>query len=173
MTISHTPSVLDDPASSLRGLARPLVGKLLATDDKTAPLVARLALGLVLFPHGAQHALGWFGGYGFSGTLSWMTGTLGFPAALAAVGIVTELVAPLALLVGVGGRVAAALLFVHMAFAASVHWASGFFMNWFGALPAGQEGFEYHLLAMALALVVVIAGSGRFSLDRKLGGTSA
>ena len=174
MTISHTPSVLDDRASALRGLrGHPLAETLLATKRDTGPFVARLALGLVLFPHGAQHALGWFGGYGFSGTLSWMTGTLGFPAPLAALAIMTELVAPLALLVGAGGRVAAALLFVHMAFAASIHWSNGFFMNWFGALPKGEEGFEYHLLAMALALVVAIAGSGRFSLDRKLRGTRA
>ena len=129
-------------------------------------IVARLALGLILFPHGAQHALGWFGGYGFSGTLGWMTGTLGIPAPLAALGIITELVAPLLLIAGAGGRLAGALLFIHMAFAASTHLENGFFMNWFGALPNGQEGFEYHLLAMALALVVALAGSGRYSLDR-------
>ena len=144
------------------------LGKVLATDDGTAPLVARLAVGAILFPHGAQHALGWFGGYGFSGTLAWMTGTLGFPAPLAALGIVSELVAPLLLIAGLGGRVAGALLFVHMAFAASTHFGNGFFMNWFGTMPQGQEGFEYHLLAMALALVVVIAGSGRWSLDGRL-----
>ncbi|HEX6271639.1 MAG TPA: DoxX family protein [Polyangiaceae bacterium] len=160
-------SILEGRVSTQGSSSRPLAGRVLATDG-TAPLVARFALALVLFPHGAQHALGWFGGYGFSGTLAWMTGTLGFPAPLAALGIVAELLAPLALLVGIGGRVAAALLFALMAFAASTHLQSGFFMNWFGALPAGQEGFEYHLLAMALALVVVIDGSGRFSLDRRL-----
>lgn len=169
MAISHTPALLDVSGSNpSRSVASGLLGKVLATDGASAPLVARLALGLILFPHGAQHALGWFGGYGFSGTLAWMTGTLGFPAPLAALGIVTELLAPLALIAGAGGRLAAGMLFFHMAFAASIHVKNGFFMNWFGSLGAGVEGFEYHLLAMALAAVVVITGSGKFSLDRVL-----
>jgi putative oxidoreductase len=167
MTISQTILGVENPKSaSRRRSSAAELQKLLTTDDGAAPLVARMALGAILFAHGAQHALGWFGGYGFSGTLAWMTGTLGFPAPLAVLGIVSELVAPLFLLAGLGGRVAAGLLFIHMAFAASTHYANGFFMNWFGSLPTGQEGFEYHLLAMALALVVVISGSGRWSLDR-------
>jgi putative oxidoreductase len=152
------------PASQLARLSE----RLLSTSSSPAPAIARLALGLVLFPHGAQHALGWFGGYGFSGTLAWMTGTLGFPLRLAALGIVTELVAPLALVLGLGGRLAAGLLFVHMAFAASTHITNGFFMNWYGSVPSGTEGFEYHLLAMALAAVVTLSGSGAFSLDARL-----
>jgi putative oxidoreductase len=173
MTISHHDTTLSIPSSTPN--ARPertplgdLSARLLATDAAPAPAVARVALALVLFPHGAQHALGWFGGYGFSGTLGWMTGTLGFPAPLAALGIVTELLAPVALLAGIGGRVAAGLLVVHMAFAAATHVKNGFFMNWFGSMPTGEEGFEYHLLAMALAAVVVLAGSGAVSLDRRL-----
>jgi hypothetical protein len=75
--------------ASLTHVAR----RALSTSNSAAPTVARVALGLILFPHGAQHALGWFGGYGFAGTLGWMTGTLGFPAPLAALGIITELVA--------------------------------------------------------------------------------
>lgn len=170
MTVSHPATHLgiETRSQSRRSALSSLREKLLATDGAPAPLVARLALGLILFPHGAQHALGWFGGYGFSGTLGWMTGTLGFPAPLAAFGIITELLAPLALIAGAGGRLAAGLLFAHMAFAASTHLKSGFFMNWFGALPTGQEGFEYHLLAMALAAVVVLTGSGAFSVDRRL-----
>ena len=169
MTISQTILGVENPKSAPRRRSTAAVlQKLLATDGGAAPLVARVALGAILLPHGAQHALGWFGGYGFSGTLAWMTGTLGFPAPLAALGIVSELVAPLFLLAGLGGRVASGLLFFHMAFAASTHYENGFFMNWFGGLRTGEEGFEYHLLAMALALVVVIAGSGRWSLDRML-----
>jgi putative oxidoreductase len=121
-----------------------------------------------LFPHGAQHVLGWFGGYGFHGTLQWMTGTLGFPAPLAALALVTELVAPFALLAGLGGRVAALGIVGLMLGALSTHVANGFFMNWFGSLPAGQEGFEYHILALALAGTVVLEGSGAWSLDRLL-----
>ena len=143
---------------------------LLATDAAAAPLVARTSLALLLFPHGAQHALGWFGGYGFAGTLGWMTDTLGFPAPAAALAIAVELVAPLALLVGLGSRLAALGLVGLMLGAASTHAANGFFMNWFGALPAGGEGFEYHLAVIALAAVVAIAGGGALSLDRRLAG---
>jgi len=141
---------------------------LIATRRESAPLVARLVLGLVMFPHGAQHALGWFGGYGFHGTLGWMTGTLGFPAPLAALAIVVELVAPFALVFGLGGRVAAAGIIGLMLGAASTHLANGFFMNWFGTLKAGTEGYEYHLIAIALAAVVAIDGSGALSVDRVL-----
>jgi putative oxidoreductase len=142
--------------------------RLLATRDGAAPVVARISLGLLLFPHGAQHALGWFGGYGFSGTLGWMTGTLGFPASAAALAIGVELLAPLALLLGLGARVAALGLIGVMVGAISTHASAGFFMNWFGALPAGVEGFEYHLLVIALAAVVFLDGSGAWSLDRRL-----
>ena len=95
-----------------------------------------------------------------------MTGTLGIPAPLAALAIVTELVAPLLLILGLGGRVAAFGIAGLMAVAASTHAANGFFMNWFGSLPAGAEGFEYHLIAIGLASVVVIKGSGAWSVDR-------
>ena len=118
-----------------------------------------------MLPHGAQHALGWLGGYGFAGTFGWMTKTLGFPAPLAALAIVTELIAPVLLLLGLGGRLGALGMFGVMLGAASTHVQNGFFMNWFGAQATGTEGYEYHLLALALAAVVVIKGSGRLSLD--------
>src|SRR5690348_7612942 len=154
-------------------LARPVpLRALLATDAAAAPLVARTSLALLLFPHGAQHALGWFGGYGFSGTLGWMTGTLGFPAPAAALAIAVELLAPIALLVGVGSRLAALGLIGLMLGAVSTHVPNGFFMNWFGALAPGAEGFEYHLVVIALAAVVVIAGGGAFSVDRRLAGST-
>lgn len=146
------------------------LAKITATTRDPAATVARVTLGFVLLPHGLQHDLGWFGGYGFSGTLGWMTGTLGFPAPLAAAGLVVELVAPFFFLVGFGGRATATALFAFMAFAASTHLPNGFFMNWFGKLTTGQEGFEYHLLALALAAVVALKGMGAFSLDRVLSG---
>ena len=141
---------------------------LLRTDNDPAPALARVTLAAVIFPHGAQHLLGWFGGYGFHGTVDWMAGTLGFPATLAAVAVVTEFLAPFALLLGLAGRPAAVGIVGLMAGAASTHIANGFFMNWFGTLPAGTEGFEYHLIAIALAGVVVLKGSGALSLDRIL-----
>ena len=141
---------------------------LAATEATVAPLVARVSLGLLLFPHGAQHALGWFGGYGFAGTLGWMTGTLGFPAPAAALAIVVELLAPLALVLGIGSRLAALGVVGLMLGALSTHVANGFFMNWFGTQPAGSEGYEYHLLVIALAAVVALAGGGALSVDRRL-----
>src|SRR5215218_273048 len=107
-----------DPAQSIRvpagsstapraASAGALVGRLLGTAHEPVATFARLAVALLLFPHGAQHALGWFGGYGFQGTHGWMTKTLGFPSPAAALAIVVELLAPVALVLGLGGRLAA------------------------------------------------------------------
>ena len=49
-----------------------------------------------------------------------------------------------------------------------VHWKNGFFMNWMGNRPG--EGFEYHLLAIAIGLALVIKGGGRWSIDRAIAG---
>ena len=142
-----------------------------ATNDDRLLFAQRAALAFVMFPHGAQHALGWFGGYGFAGTYGWMTGTLGIPAPLAALAIATELVAPLFLLAGFGGRAAAAGLAAILAVAATTHVSNGFFMNWLGANPG--EGFEYHILAVALAASVIVRGSGAWSVDRVLAAREA
>jgi putative oxidoreductase len=138
------------------------------TEYSVGQTVLRLALAGVLFPHGAQHLLGLFGGYGYSGTLQWMTGTLGIPVPLAIAGILLEFFGPIALLLGVGGRFIGAALAVFMATAASTHLRNGFFMNWFGTLPAGAEGYEYHVLAIAMATAIALNGSGAFSIDRLL-----
>lgn len=135
------------------------------TTESPIETMLRVTVGGILLPHGAQHLLGMFGGFGFRATLEWMTGTLGLPAVLAAVGIVIEFVAPLALILGAGVRLAGAALAVFMAVAASTHTSNGFFMNWFGKLPAGAEGFEYHLLAIALAVAVAARGAGAWSVD--------
>ena len=137
---------------------------LFATKDDRLLFAQRAMFALVMFPHGAQHALGWFGGYGFGGTYGWMTGTLGIPAPFAALAIATELVASLFLLAGLGGRAAAAGLAAILAVAATTHVSNGFFMNWFGASTG--EGFEYHLLGIALAASIVVRGSGAWSVDR-------
>jgi putative oxidoreductase len=158
----------DDTSGTSPGLWSRLGQGAIATTSDPAATVGRVALALLLFPHGAQHALGWFGGYGFTGTFGWMTKTLGFPAPMAALAIVVELLAPLALIVGLGSRLAAAGLFGLMIGALKTHASNGFFMNWFGAMPTGSEGFEYHLVVMALAAVVMIKGGGRWSIDRWL-----
>jgi putative oxidoreductase len=161
-TFSST-SLLSSQATRIRGWSP---ARTLGADAGVSQALVRIALGAVLLPHGAQHLFGLFGGYGFSGTLAWMTATLGIPAPLAAAGIVLEVVGPLALILGAGSRVAGLAMAVFMAVAASTHAANGFFMNWFGGLAAGAEGFEYHLLAIAMALAVAIGGGGRWSIDR-------
>lgn len=144
------------------------VATLFATSDRISPTFARTALALLMFPHGAQHLTGWFGGYGFAGTFAWMVGDVGIPAPLAALAIITEFFAPIALLIGAGSRLAAVGLIGVMLGAIPLHVEHGFFMNWFAQAPAGAEGFEYHLLVIALALTVVIDGSGALSVDRKI-----
>jgi putative oxidoreductase len=145
-----------------------MFGNLMRTDDSVAGLVLRLALGIVIFPHGAQKVLGWFGGYGLSGTWGWMTGTLGIPALFAALAILAEFAGSLGLIVGLLGRVAAFGVFCDMVVAAIVggHIHNGFFMNWAGNQKG--EGIEFHLLAVGIAIAVMIEGSGAFSLDRVL-----
>jgi putative oxidoreductase len=139
---------------------------LMRTSDDRAAFVARVTLGFVMFPHGAQKALGWFGGEGFRATVDGM-GEQGIPTALAAAVVAGELLASLTLVVGFFGRLAAAGIAAIMLGAVFlVHAQHGLFMNWTGA-QAG-EGFEYHLLALALALVVMIKGSGALSIDRVL-----
>jgi putative oxidoreductase len=129
--------------------------------------VARFVLALVMFPHGAQKLLGWFGGYGFGGTLGFLTGKVGLPTPLAASVILIEFAAPLFLLAGLGTRFAASGIGAVMIGAiATVHASQGFFMNWTGA-QAG-EGFEYHLLALGLVGVLMAQGGGWMSLDRWL-----
>jgi len=143
------------------------LARLTATQASWGPLPLRLALAAVMFPHGAQKLLGWWGGYGFDGTLGFLTGTIGLPAVMAVGVIGIEFVAPLLLLAGLGTRLAAAGIAAIMVGAiATVHAPYGFFMNWSGA-QAG-EGFEYHLLVIGMALALVVTGGGRASIDRTL-----
>lgn len=127
-------------------------------------VILRLTLGLVIFPHGAQKMLGWFGGYGFSGTLGYFTGTLNLPWIIGFLVIVIEFFGSLSLLAGLGSRLwAMAMIVLMLGIIFSAHIANGFFMNWTGA--QGGEGYEFHLLVIGLSLAVVLNGGGRFSLD--------
>ncbi len=142
-----------------------IVNKLLKTSDDHGLALARVVLGAVFFAHGAQKALGWWGGYGFSGTMGFFTHQMGIPAPLAFLAIMAEFLGGLGLIVGTVSRVAAFGIFSNMAVAiATVHWSNGFFMNWFGNQKG--EGFEYHLLAMGLAALIMINGAGALSVDR-------
>lgn len=137
------------------------------TDDVWSNLILRIFLGVVMFPHGAQKLLGWFGGNGFSGTMGYFTGKMHIPVILAFIIIMVEFFGSLGLIVGFFTRIAAFGVLCNMIGAiAIVHWQYGFFMNWSGK-QAGQ-GFEFHLLAIAISLALIIAGAGKWSIDRSL-----
>lgn len=140
---------------------------LLYTEPRWSPFFTRVILGAVILPHGLQKTLGWFGGYGFAGTMNFFTDSLGVPWLVALLVIAAESLGALALIVGLLTRFCAGSLIVVMLGAITMaHWQHGFFMNWFGQ-QAG-EGFEYHILVIGLAISLVLTGSGLFSLDRLL-----
>ena len=144
-----------------------MLRKLFQTSDDRLITLLRVTLGVIFFAHGAQKLLGWFGGYGYSGTMHAFTGMMGIPAPLAFLAIIAEFFGGLGLIFGLFGRLAALGITVNMLVAvALVHEKVGFFMNWAGNQKG--EGFEYHLLAIVIALAVIIRGSGAFSIDRLL-----
>lgn len=145
---------------------------LLETDSSTARLAQRLVLAAVMFPHGAQKLFGWFGGYGFDGTMGFLTGQVGLPWIVALTVILAESVGALALAAGLLSRIAAAgIAAVMIGAVVTAHLPHGFFMNWSG--QQGGEGFEYHLLALALALPIVVRGGGRLAVDAVIARASA
>lgn len=135
------------------------------TDDRWLGLILRVTLALVIFPHGAQKLLGWYGGFGFDGTMGFFTEKMGVPWLIAFLVILGESLGSMALALGLFTRFSAASLAVIMSGAiAMVHWPNGFFMNWSG--QQSGEGFEYHLLVIGMALALVVNGGGKWSLDR-------
>lgn len=140
------------------------ISSLLRNDGSWTQFVLRITLAGVMFPHGAQKLFGWFGGYGFAGSMQFLTGAAGLPTLIAALVILIECIGALLLVLGLGSRLMAFAIGVVMLGAAlTAHLDYGFFMNWSGQ-QAG-EGFEYHLLAMALAAAVTLRGGGRFALE--------
>ena len=138
---------------------------LLQTDDEWTGFILRITLGLVMFPHGAQKLLGWFGGLGFEGTIGLFTQTMGVPWLIAFLVIIGESFGSLALLAGLLTRFVAVCLGVIMLGAITmVHMPNGFFMNWVGQQKG--EGFEYHLLVIGIAAALLVTGGGRWSADR-------
>jgi putative oxidoreductase len=144
-----------------------MLGRLTATDDSLATTILRVVLGIVFFAHGAQKMLGWFGGYGFAGTMGFFTGMMHIPAFFAFLAIAAEFFGGLGLILGLLTRVAAFGIAVNMLVAVFlVHSQFGFFANWSGTQKG--EGFEYHLLALAMCAFLMIRGAGALSVDRKL-----
>lgn len=133
-------------------------------EDKLAVFL-RIVVGVVIFPHGAQKLLGWFGGYGFDGTMGFFTQTLGIPYLFALLAIIAEFFGGLGLITGLLTRLSAfgvaSVMFVAVMLN---HIPVGFFMNWSGQQQG--EGFEYHILMIALTIAVIVKGAGSFSLDK-------
>lgn len=160
------------PVRRSRRALRRRLGGFFATDESLLPTLLRVTLGGVIFGHGLQKVFGWFGGYGVTNTLAFFE-SIGVSSPLGALVIISDFFGALALVAGLATRFSAAAAFAVMSGAvALVHLPNGFFMNWAGA-PRG-EGYEFHLLAMAMAAALVSSGGGRASLDgwisRKLRG---
>ena len=141
---------------------------LVGTHGDVVPLVLRLTLAVVMFAHGAQKALGWFGGSGLKETLDLLRKS-GVPSPVAVLAIMAEFLGPLGIAVGLLTRVAAlGIAAVMLGAILTVHRQHGFFMNWYG--NAQGEGFEYHVLVIGLAVVLVLNGAGVWSLDAVIAG---
>ncbi len=134
------------------------------TDDSWAGLILRVVLGGVMFAHGAQKLLGWYGGFGFEGTMGFFTQKMGLPWLIAFLVIIGESIGSLGLLAGLFTRFTAGSFIVIMLGAIlTVHLPQGFFMNWFGQQTG--EGFEYHLLVIGMSLALLVIGGGKWALD--------
>jgi len=137
---------------------------LFQTNDKFSYWVPRVILGCVMFPHGVQKLFGWFGGFGFTNTMTYFTQTAGLPWIIAFLIIMGESLGSLGLIVGFFTRLSAlGLIFIMVGAITTVHIPNGFFMNWFGK-NAG-EGFEYHLLVIGMSIPLLISGGGKYSVD--------
>jgi putative oxidoreductase len=145
-----------------------MLGWLVGTHGDVVPLVLRLTLAVVMFAHGAQKTLGWFGGDGLRGTLDVLRKS-GVPSPVAVLAIMAEFLGPLGLAAGLLTRVAAlGIAAVMLGAILTVHRQHGFFMNWYGSQQG--EGFEYHVLAIGLAVALVLNGAGAWSLDAVIAG---
>lgn len=143
-----------------------MLRKLLQTSNDPVLTVVRLVLGVVFFAHGAQKMLGWFGGYGYGATMGFFEHS-GIPAVFAFLAIAAEFFGGIGLLLGLLSRVAAFGITCNMMVAiATLHHRFGLFMNWTGQQKG--EGFEFHLLVLAITFLIMVRGAGAFSLDRLL-----
>lgn len=140
--------------------------KIFATDStNTLALIARVSLGIVIFAHGAQKLVGWFGGYGFNGTMGFLTETVGLPYIIGLLVILIESFGALFLIAGFATRIAAIGIIVNfIGVVVTSHLNSSFFMNWHSEAGKG-EGLEYFILLFGLAIITLIVGGGKASVD--------
>lgn len=146
-----------------------MLKRILSTNDNWSPVIIRAMLALVLFPHGAQKVFGWFGGFGFSGTMDFFTGTAGLPWIISFLVIAIEFLGPFLLAAGAFTRLTAVAIFGQfVGIILHSHIQYGFFMNWFGQMKAGQEGIEFHLLVLGMSAALAVSGAGKYAFDRYL-----
>jgi len=145
-----------------------MLRKVVNTNNDFTMTILRLILGVIFLCHGGQKVLGWFGsGLTFSTTMNMFTQQMHIPAPFAFLAIMAEFAGGIGLIVGFLGRIAAFGIISNMVVAvAMVHGKFGLFMNWFGNQQG--EGYEYHLLAIAIGLAILVKGSGALSIDRAL-----
>jgi len=143
------------------------MNKLFSTANDHAIALARLVLGIVFFMHGAQKALAWFGGFGYHTTIRFFNTAWGIPAGFAKLAIAAEFLGGIALILGFLSRFAALGIGIEMLVAITlVHMRNGVFMNWYGNQKG--EGYEYHLFAIAICILIMVKGAGALSVDRAL-----
>jgi putative oxidoreductase len=138
-----------------------MIEKLLHTDSDYPWTFLRVIAGLIVFPYGMQKLFGWFGGRnrrhperpGFSqdSEKHCMADHR------------RQSFGSIALIAGFFGRIAAGGLFIIFTGALIVHLPDGWTMNWFGEKKG--EGIEYHIMLLALLLIVIVRGSGAMSID--------
>ena len=155
---------LDRHDNLTSGAASRVVSGLLSTSDSRSLTFLRIILGAVMLPHGLQKTVGWFGGYGFDATLGYF-GTMGIPVLFGFLAIAAESAGAIALITGFATRIAAFGVGATITVAALMaHVQNGFFMDWSGQQKG--EGFEFHIVLVAISLVLMAGGAGRYSLDR-------
>ncbi len=139
-----------------------LITRMLNTSDSFAPMVLRVPAGIIFMAHGEQKLFGAFGGYGLEGTGQWMASIGLEPGYLMALMAGSaEFFGGLAILIGLLVRpAAAALAFAMLVAIFAVHIGNGLFMS--------NNGYEFALSLLAIAVSLLISGGGNLSLDRML-----
>ena len=144
-----------------------MLRKLLSTPNDPTLTLARIILAVIFFAHGSQKMFGFFGGRGVSGTIEIFQQTMGIPAPLTILAMTAEVFGAAGLFLGLFSRIAAMGVLVVMVVAPFAnHLYPNFFMNWQGRQMG--EGYEYHLLAIALIVTILVRGGGALSLDRAI-----
>jgi len=122
----------------------------------------RFAAGAFLVPHGCQKLFQWFGG-STAGTAAFFS-KVGLEPALPLVYLTgsIEFFCGILIAIGLFTRVAAGAAFVMLTVAwYTVHLGNGFFWT--------KAGIEYPLMWSLVMIVILLRGSGRMSLDEKIG----